>query len=100
IGQKLTIDNSVYSVIGVLPRDFRWAGEPVAGTATQIQVWFPLAANQLAESARSLRFLKVAGRLKSGVKPAVAREETRRLVAALAEQHPDTDRGYECDIRP
>ena len=48
IGQQLAIDGGMYNVIGVLPADFRWAGEPVAGTATEIQAWFPLAANQLA----------------------------------------------------
>ncbi|HEY1494982.1 MAG TPA: ABC transporter permease [Candidatus Solibacter sp.] len=100
IGQQVAIDNSMYNVIGVLPADFRWAGEPLAGTTRQIQAWFPLAANQLALAPRMVRFLKVTGRLKDGVKPEAAREETRRLVAALAEQHPDTDRGFECDIRP
>uniref|UniRef100_Q027Q2 Permease n=1 Tax=Solibacter usitatus (strain Ellin6076) TaxID=234267 RepID=Q027Q2_SOLUE len=100
IGQQVAIDNSMYNVIGVLPADFRWAGEPLAGTSRQIQAWFPLAANQLALAPRMVRFLKVTGRLKQGVKPKAAREETHRLVAALAEQHPDTDRGFECDIRP
>jgi putative ABC transport system permease protein len=100
IGERLTIDNGSYRVIGVLPRGFRWAGEPVSGTATEIQVWFPLADNPLAGAARMVRFLKVAGRLKQNVGIAAARDETRRIVSGLAEQHPDTDRGYECDIRP
>jgi putative ABC transport system permease protein len=100
IGQQVAIDNGMYNVIGVLPPDFRWAGEPLAGTARQIQAWFPLAVNQLAQAPRMVRFLKVAGRLKPGVKREIARAETRRLVAALAEQYPDTDRGFECDIRP
>ena len=100
IGQQVAIDNGMYNVIGVLPADFRWAGEPLAGTSRQIQAWFPLADNQLAQAPRGVRFLKVVGRLKYGVRPEAAREETRRLVAALAEEHPDTDRGFECDIRP
>src|ERR1039457_4011195 len=45
--------------IGVLPPDFRYMGEPLAGSATDIDVWFPLAANQLAGSPRGLFFFKV-----------------------------------------
>jgi predicted permease len=100
IGQQVRIDDGIYSVIGVLPADFRWAGEPVAGTAKEIQAWFPMAANQLAGAPRGVRFLKVAGRLRDGANVAAAREETRRIVSGLAGQYPDTDRGFDADIRP
>ena len=82
IGQQVRIDGGIYTVIGVLPADFRWAGEPVAGTATEIQAWFPAGREPTGRcAARSVRFLKVAGRLKDGVKAAAAREETRRIVS-------------------
>ena len=67
IGQAMAIDGGSYNVIGVLPPGFRYAGEPLAGTATDIDVWLPLSANQLIGSIRGLRFLKVIGRRASDV---------------------------------
>ncbi|MCU1233547.1 MAG: hypothetical protein JWP63_1514 [Candidatus Solibacter sp.] len=100
IGQQLKLDNALYTILGVMPRDFRWAGEPVVGTTKEIQAWFPLADNQLAGTPRGVRFLKVVGRLKDGVAIPAANEETRRIVGALAGQYPDTDRGFDASIRP
>jgi len=94
LGQALTLDVGSYTVIGVMPADFRYAGEPVAGTASQIDLWMPLASNQLARSGRQLRFLKVAGRLSPGVSVAQARDEIRRIGAVLREQYPAADRGF------
>jgi len=100
IGQSLVLDGGTYVVIGVLPSDFRWAGEPMAGRADTVDVWFPLASNPLAGSVRSVRFLKVAGRLKRQVTPAQAGREGRQAGAALADQFPATNRGFEWNVRP
>ncbi len=100
LGQSLNLDGGSYTVIGVLPADFRYAGEPLAGSATEISVWFPMAANQIVGSARSVRYLKVAARLRDGVSGAQGREEARRLGLALSAQHPGFDRGFEWDARP
>src|ERR1035437_6552578 len=100
MGQSLNLDGGVYTVIGVLPAEFRYPGEPLAGSATEISVWFPLSANQLAGSVRSVRFLKIAARLREGVTAARGREEARRLGLALSAQHPEFDRGFEWDARP
>ena len=100
IGQALALDGGTYTVIGVLPAAFRYPGEPLAGTATDIDVWLPLAANPLTGSARGLRFLKVIGRLAPGVSPERAHDEVRRTGMALAEQYPDTNRGFASDSQP
>jgi hypothetical protein len=94
IGQSLNLDNSAYTVIGVMPPDFRFLGEPVAGTASQIDAWFPLSDNPLTGSIRGLRFLKAIGRLKPGVSAAHAGDEVRRFGAALAHQYPESNRGF------
>jgi putative ABC transport system permease protein len=100
IGSTLVLDGGAFSVIGILPAGFRYAGEPVAGTASDIEVWLPLAANPLTASARGLRFLKVAGRLKAGVSAERARAEVAALGAALAEQFVPTNQGFAFDIQP
>ena len=99
LGQALVLDAGTYTVIGVMPADFRYAGEPVAGTVAQIDLWMPLAANQLAGSVRGLRFLKVAGRLNPGVSLAQARDEIGRLGVALSEQYPGTNRGFTYSVQ-
>jgi predicted permease len=100
LGQKLNMDGGVYTVIGVLPADFFYPGEPLAGKASVIDVWMPLAANQLYNSPRGLRFLKAIGRLKAGVTPEQAAGEMRRTGEALASQFASTNRGYEMTARP
>ena len=100
VGQSLNLDNSVYTVIGVMPPDFRYLGEPVAGTASQIDAWFPLSDNPLTGSIRGLRFLKAIGRLKPGVSAAQAGDEVRRLGAALAQQYPESNAGFSWNTLP
>ena len=100
VGQSLALDNGVYTVIGVLPPDFQYLGEPLAGTAAEIDVWLPLADNPLTPSVRGLRFLKVIGRLRPGVSTAQAGEEIRRFGASLAERYPESNRGYVWNTQP
>ncbi|MBZ5729066.1 MAG: ABC transporter permease [Acidobacteriia bacterium] len=90
-GKTLRLDGSAVTVVGVLPQDFRWRGDPLAGTATAIDLWMPLAANQLARSPRTLRFLKVVGRLRRGVTSAQGREEVRRIGGQLTAEYPDAN---------
>jgi predicted permease len=99
LGQSLRLDNGLYTVIGVLPPDFRWVGEPVAGTATEIAVWLPMATNQLVNSMRSVRYTKVIGRVRPDVTLAQARDEVRRISAQLAGEYPGFDKGYASDAR-
>jgi predicted permease len=100
LGQSLTLDGAAYTVIGVMPAGFRYAGEPVAGGASDIDAWFPLSANPIITSLRAVRFLKVVGRLKPGIGEAQARGEIRRIGAALADQYPESNRGYAWDAQP
>jgi predicted permease len=100
IGQTLALDGKVYTVVGVLPAGFRYAGDPIAGTAIEIDVYAPLAANPLTTGARTLRCLKVVGKLKAEVAAGQAREEMRRIGRALAEQFPQADRGLAYDAQP
>lgn len=92
LGKVLQIDGSGVTVIGVLPEQFRWRGGPLAGTSTAIDIWMPLAANQLARSPRLVRFLKVTGRLKPGITVEQGRDEVRRIGDALTREYPGSNR--------
>jgi len=100
IGQNVRLDGSACQIIGVLPAGFRWAGEPVNGTAVDIDMWLPLAQNQLVGSQRSVRFLKPVGQRRAGITEAQARDEVRRISAQLATEYPQFDKGYASDARP
>ncbi|MDP8981041.1 MAG: ABC transporter permease [Acidobacteriota bacterium] len=99
IGKRVQLDSNVYTVVGVLPRRFHYAGEPLAGTGTEIDIWLPLAANQLASSPRHLRYLKLIGRLAPGATLEQARSEVSSIASALAEEHPESNRGYATGVR-
>jgi predicted permease len=100
IGQKLGLGANAYTIIGVLPPDFRYLGEPVSGTASDIDIWMPLSDNQLTGSARGLRFLKLIGRLKPGVTTEQARGEVQRIGADLSKQFPDTNQAFDMSSLP
>src|SRR5262245_5718614 len=100
LGKPLMLDSGAYTIVGVLPAGFRYDGEPLMGTVSEIDVWCPLAVNQLATSNRSVRFLKTIGRIKPGVSIDQARDEIHRISSQLESQYPDTNRGMATDIRP
>ncbi|HEV3200474.1 MAG TPA: ABC transporter permease [Bryobacteraceae bacterium] len=100
LGTSVNLDSGTYTVIGVLPSNFRYAGEPVAGTASEIDAWLPLSANPIVGSPRLLRFLKVAGRMKPGVSLQQSQDEIRRIGVRLAEQYPASNRGFAYDVQP
>ena len=88
LGSALTLDGSPYTVIGVLPRDFRYLGEPLTGTASEIAAWMPLAENQLIGTPRGVRFLKLIGRLKPGAPAESATAEIRGIGQTLTREYP------------
>src|SRR5262249_41348444 len=94
-GKTLRIEGQLYTILGVLPRDFRWRGEPLAGTATEIHLWLPLAINQLANSNRVVRFLKPIGLLKPGTSETAARQEMEQIGAQLIAAPPAENGGLQ-----
>jgi putative ABC transport system permease protein len=92
IGRGVHLSGGLYTVIGVMPSNFRF---PV--TAPRNSVWTTLAvdADQTdphpATSNRGSHFLNVFGRLKPGATAAQADQELRSIAANLAKQYPDTN---------
>jgi len=93
VGGTLTLNDRVYTVIGVMPRDF-------GGLSFDTEVWIPMmmvSAIRSPEvlSRRGERWLGAIGRLKPGVTRADAQADLDRTAARLGEAHPafNTDRG-------
>ena len=100
LGRTLELSGQATTVIGVLPADFYYRGEPLAGKATGIDIWLPLSDNPLTSRPRSVRFLKAIGRLNPGIPPERARDEVRAIGRALAEKFPATNRRFSFDAMP
>src|SRR5437016_9206029 len=94
-GKAITLDDQSYTVVGVLPADFRFASTAEDFQArSQPDIWVPLALNPQ-KLQRGAHMLHVIARLKPGVKLAQAQAELDVLAANLAQQYPENnkDRG-------
>ena len=87
IGKAIKLDGELYTVVGVMPREFRFA----PFWATHTELWVPIAFGERVNS-RSGNSLRVFARLKSGVTLAQARAEIETLTARLERQFPGTNR--------
>ena len=86
LGKTITLNNQPFTVIGVMPADFYY---PVRDN----QLWTPLAIPPGAAADRSLRFLRVLGRLKPSVSLQQAQSELATIAGRIAAQHADTNPG-------
>ena len=90
IDQTVSLNRRSYSVIGVLPREFRYMKAADVYLLLEPQV----AANYRGMQNRTSRTNHYAvGRLKDGADLTSARAELQNIVAALALEHPDTNKG-------
>jgi putative ABC transport system permease protein len=87
VGRTVRVAGVPSTVIGVMPAGF--------GFPDNERLWLPLAALPDAErTSRSARFLDVYGRLRPDVTIQQATAELAGIAAALADRHPETNRGF------
>ncbi|MGB9337464.1 MAG: ABC transporter permease [Candidatus Acidiferrales bacterium] len=101
IGKQVLLNGKPATIVGVTPKDF-------LGTAFifESQGYVPLsmmgaeAGSEKFWTDRSSHGLRVMGRLKPGVSVAQAQSSVQLVAARLAEQFPETDRGYNVRVIP
>jgi putative ABC transport system permease protein len=94
IGQKITLDNEAYTVIGVTAPDFQFPrrGEvPYLGGATKVDLYLPIAFTPKLMNNRMGDFLMVIARLKPGVSLGQAGADMSGIARRLTEQYPQTN---------
>jgi predicted permease len=88
LGRKIQLDNDAYSIVGVLPPDFRHPGTTIA---RDVEVWGTagFSANPFPAPTRNIRLLPGAiGKLKPGVSIAQAKDRVRTLAERLRAEYP------------
>jgi putative ABC transport system permease protein len=85
LGKTLTLNDSPITIIGVLPQSFNW------GT-NNLEMLLPLAPDP--QRSRGDHRLLVIGKLKEGVSKERALADMNIIAARLAEQYPDSNKGW------
>ncbi|MEM7350749.1 MAG: ABC transporter permease [Acidobacteriota bacterium] len=93
VGRSLTLNDSSFNVIGVLPAGFRSPFSPDA------RVWRTRTIDPSSDD-RGNAYLRVVGRLRSDVGLAEARDDMARVAAEIAEQYPAEYRDVGASIVP
>ncbi|HKV28922.1 MAG TPA: ABC transporter permease [Candidatus Acidoferrales bacterium] len=97
IGQSITLDKRPFTVVGVMPANFRFP-LPVSE-----DVWIPLVQDPLFGPWMSRpggHWLRVIGRLKSGVSIAQAQAEMDAVSARIAKEYPAQNSGWSIRVEP
>jgi predicted permease len=87
IGKTITIDGRPTTLVGVLPKDFRFRDNAS-------DIWTPLATPQRAREQRGNRWLRVVGRLRDGATIDGARTELSSVMQDLARQYPRSNANH------
>ena len=94
VGQTVTLDDTAFTVIGVLPRDFQFAPR---GNA---QFWTALQPKGYCETHRSCHNMYGVARLRDGVSLQTALANMQSIAKQLEQQYPDSNRGQGAIVAP
>ena len=90
IGQSITLNGERHQVIGVVPSAFREVGRTQASSVDAAQIFVPLTVDPAREM-RGNHVMRVVGRLRPGVSLDNARDQMRRIAAAMEQEFPETN---------
>jgi predicted permease len=85
IGRVIRLDGAPHTIVGVMPRGFRFPNRGV-------ELWIPLTMSAEDWADRTNTYLDVVGRLKDGATLDQARAELAPIALRLERQYPDTNR--------
>jgi putative ABC transport system permease protein len=99
LGRTIGLNDVSFTVVGVLPQDFRFIGKPSDFQArNQFDVWVPLALNP--SPSRGTHPLRVFARLNANVTRTQAQAELDVIATALARAYPEDNKGRGIDLVP
>jgi putative ABC transport system permease protein len=94
VGRAVQLNGEPYNIVGVAPVGF--------GLASKVDAWTPMAfaPKEVANDNRGAHYINVAGRLKPGVTVAQAKAELEVIATQLAQQYPDSNKGWGIFMMP
>ncbi len=98
LGRTIALDGVSYQVLGVMPPRFALPDE-----RTELWIAWDIPGSYASFSKgppRDFRFLQTVGRLKAGVSEDAAQSEMDSLMATIAREFPDTNRGWGVRLVP
>jgi len=100
IGSHITLSDTLYTVVGVMPQRFNYPYQSLPGV-----YWEPLARERFGPRGwttqqRGDRRIQVLGRLKEGVNIGQARAEMDTIQRSLAEQYPEDRNEFAVAVKP
>ena len=90
IGKPISLNSGVYTIVGVMPPEFRPL--PASLTGEPAELYRPLS-KELSDEIRNGHHLRGIGRLKSGVSLENAQAELNVIARQLEQQYPDSNTG-------
>src|SRR5437868_3889471 len=101
IGQTLTLNDLVYTIVGVLPAEFHLPAAREGQDQHSPKLWVPYDETALRNQVEAKRRkMQVYGRLRDGVSLAQARAELDGIAKHLAEQDPAQNAGFGVSVFP
>jgi len=88
IGQKLIINKTVRTVVGVLQKGFEGS---FGNLPNPSQIWLPIVSTPGVESRRGAGSLRIIARLKPNISLDQAQQETQTIAAELASEYPKSN---------
>ncbi len=89
LGNRLTVDGTAHTIIGVAPSDEAWPG---------VGVFTPLAPMEVAQ--RDNQIMESFGRMRPGVTIEDVQAEMDAIAAELSDQYPESNDGWGASVRP
>ena len=93
IGKTITLNRNSFTVVGVMPGNFKFPGPTV-------ELWVPFGFSPAQKQDRTGKFLKVIARLKPNVKIEQARAAMSAIAGQLEQQYPATNTGWGVELAP
>jgi predicted permease len=94
VGKAVTLDGAPYTIVGVLPSDFRFTR--VGGA----EVWTPIDRAARFREQRGNHWLNTIGRLRDGQTIDRARENMSSIMRDLAKEYPPSNNGRDASVIP
>jgi putative ABC transport system permease protein len=92
VGREIRLDGTLWTVIGIVPKEFQLLG--------QTSIWAMRPITNLPPRVRGAYVLQAVGRLKPGVSLAAASADLDAVAASLAQEFPQTNKGRGVSLEP